>query len=312
MRALILGGSGFIGRNLVSHLEEQGETVAVLDRAPDPLGGLSGEFVEGDAQDPEVVWNAIRQARPDVIYHLAANSDISAGIADASLDFGDTLLTTMSLAQACQREPVEEIVFASSSAIFGVMNSRIAENSEEFFQPISWYGKAKLASELVIQSLSTQSPSTRVLIARFPNVVGPKATHGVLFDFLRKLQLDPSLLQVLGNGLQEKPYIHVGDLILGIEHFRKLMIISGISRINLGPADTVNVRTIVQEVLSATGLTPEVRYQDTPYGWEGDVPKYAFDTSKMIDSGFEVSLSSQEAVRHAIRDLLADSVLITN
>jgi len=306
VRALIIGGSGFVGRNLASFLASRGAKLTVLDRSSDPLGGLDGVFLEGDAQDPRVVVDALEHASPDVVYHLAANSDISAGIADASLDFGDTLMTTIAVAQACQVHPIRELVFASSSAIFGITSQPISEHSQDFYQPVSWYGKAKLASEYVLQDFSNRNKDTSVLLVRFPNVVGPKATHGVVYDFLRKLRSDPSKLQVLGDGYQQKPYVHVTELVAGIEHFRTNMSACELDRINLGPSDTINVRSIVDEVLAATHIDAEVHYQDQPHGWIGDVPKYEFDTKKMQAGGFEIKKTSRQAIRAAIEDLLVE------
>ncbi len=158
---------------------------------------------------------------------------------------------------------VDQLVFASSSAIFGVADEPWAETSDLAPAPVSWYGKAKLASEYVLESLSAARPDLRILIVRFPNVVGPLATHGVVFDFVRKLRRDPAHLDVLGDGNQTKPYVHVAELIDGIQFF-SLRCEAGITRMNVGPPDLVDVKGIVAEVSGALGLTPEVRYGDSP------------------------------------------------
>lgn len=309
MADLVIGGSGFVGRNLVQRLQAQGREPVVLDRVPDTTGTFAGRFIAGDAQDASFVLGVIDEIKPDAVYHLAANSDISAGIADASLDFGDTLMTTIAVRNAligAQFDvPVRRLVFASSSAIFGVSDAPLGETFDAPPAPVSWYGKAKLASEYVLESLATARPDLAVLIVRFPNVVGPLATHGAVFDFVRKLHNDSSRLDVLGDGNQTKPYVHVAELIDGIQYFERDLP-AGITRINIGPPDTVSVKGIVAEVCAAVGASPQVTYQDSPYGWPGDVPRYAFDTSRMRQAGFAISTTSRQAVRRAAEDLAAE------
>ena len=305
MPDLVIGGSGFVGRNLVRDLENAGRSVVVVDRLPDSTSTLTGTVIEGDAQNPEFVASVLRDVRPETVYHLAANSDIASGIEDASLDFGDTLMTTVVLRDCLMRNPATRLVFASSSAVFGVSNSPLSEESSEVPNPVSWYGKAKLASEYVLESLSAVQPEMAILLVRFPNVVGPLATHGVVFDFIHKLQRDPRRLDVLGDGNQTKPYVHVSELIDGIRFFRQRAT-PGITRVNIGPRDLVDVKGIVAEVCSALDVSPDVLYEDSPVGWTGDVPRYEFDTTRMLDAGFSVKLSSREAVRRAAEDLIEE------
>ena len=302
MADLIIGGSGFVGRNLVRRLQGQGREVVVLDRVPDATGSFDGTFIQGDAQDATLVTDVVADIRPEVVYHLAANSDISAGVADASLDFGDTLMTTAAVRAALARVPVERLVFASSSAIFGVSDAPLGEDPDLLPAPVSWYGRAKLTSEYVLESLAAVRPELPILFVRFPNVVGPLATHGVVFDFVRKLRRDPSRLEVLGDGHQTKPYVHVAELIDGIQFFESRLG-AGVTRVNIGPPDLVDVRGIAAEVCEALGVTPEVTYQDSPFGWPGDVPRYEFDTSKMRREGFAIDTTSRQAVRRAAADL---------
>lgn len=279
--------------------------MVVLDRNPDETGSFTGRFVAGDAQDAELVKDLINEIRPDDVYHLAANSDISAGVADASLDFGDTLMTTLAVRAALAEVPVNRLVFASSSAIFGISDIPLGEESEKLPAPVSWYGKAKLASEYVLESLAARLPNLPILTVRFPNVVGPLATHGVVFDFVRKLRMDPTRLDVLGDGNQTKPYVHVAELVDGIEFFLPRLS-PGVTRVNIGPPDLVEVKGIVTEVCEALDVEPAVTYQDSPFGWPGDVPRYEFDTSKMRREGFAIDTSSRQAVRRAAEDLKAE------
>jgi len=300
--ALIIGGSGFVGRNLARRLESQGHDVVVLDRNADQTGSFKGRYIQGDAQDSEFLKTVLAELRPSDLYHLAANSDISAGVADASLDFGDTLMTTLAIRAAVVEVPADRLIFASSSAIFGISDQALGEESDQLPAPVNWYGKAKLASEYVLESLSAKLPTLPILIVRFPNVVGPLATHGVVFDFIRKLTADPRRLDVLGDGNQTKPYVHVAELIDGIQFFLGKLE-AGVTRVNIGPVDLVDVKGIVAEVCATLNVDPEVTYQDSPFGWPGDVPRYEFNTSKMRREGFAIDTTSRAAVRRAAEDL---------
>lgn len=299
---LVIGGAGFVGRNLIQRLESQGREVVVFDRSAMDLIDFNGLTITGDAQDPNLLVDIFRQIRPRDVYHLAANSDIASGVSDASLDFGDTLMTTLAVTEATSLEPVRRLIFASSSAIYGHVEGPLREENDQLPLPVSWYGKAKLVSELLLHALLVKRKEVAVLIVRFPNVVGPLATHGVVYDFVRKLRIDPTRLDVLGDGHQTKPYVHVSELLDGIQYFLQRAQ-PGMTRVNIGPPDLVSVREIVAEVCSVLNVQPYVTYQDSSFGWPGDVPRYEFDTSKMRGEGFSIQTSSTEAVRRAVQDL---------
>jgi UDP-glucose 4-epimerase len=301
-KSLIIGGAGFVGRNLIQKLVESGEKVTVMDKSPVLGVDVPFEFVLANAQDTENVHALLSNETFDVLYHLAANSDIASGSTDPSLDFSDTLMTTVAITEALEKNAVKRIVFASSSAIFGEMNSPISEFSDAYPNPISWYGKAKLASELLLSGLQTKS-DCELLFTRFPNVVGPFATHGVVFDFINKLTMNPSQLQVLGNGYQDKPYIHVGDLIDAILHVSSNLN-PGVTKVNIAPSETATVREIAEIVSAGMGVSPEIIYGESEIGWKGDIPKYEFNTEYLNKLGFTVKRSSAQAITDAVRDIL--------
>ena len=302
VRVLLIGGSGFVGRNLSQRLQGENHEVFVIDRVEDPNQLLTVQLIRGDAQDPQFLTDVLGDVRPQTVYHLAANSDISAGVQDAALDFGDTLMTTVAVRIAVAKSPVDKLIFASSSAIFGHSDAPLSEEMEQIPSPASTYGKAKLTSEYVLESLAREAPGLPILIVRFPNVVGPLATHGVVFDFVRRLLDNPHRLDVLGDGNQTKPYVHVAELLDGISFF-EAQLAPGITRVNIGPPDLVSVRDIACQVCQALNVEPDIRYQSSPYGWPGDVPRYQFDTSKMRDAGFNIDTPSSTAVRRAAEEL---------
>ena len=302
---LVVGGSGFIGHNLCQWLSSEKVSVVNLDcRVPRrPIPGVT--FVQADATNVAELEKAFGNCAPTTVFHLAANSDIAAGASDASLDFRDTLNSTVALRQVVEHFPVEQFVFASSSAVFGLSESRLEETSAQCRIPISWYGQAKLAGEYVLESLSHRQPNMKMLFVRFPNVVGPMATHGVVYDFIQKLYRDPLNLQILGDGNQTKPYIHVGELIRALV-FLVGRVQPGVSVFNVGPEDAISVREIAKAVCRKMNLNPTLQFGDSPQGWLGDVPKYLFNTEKIRRIGFSVKLSSLEAVELSISQLVGE------
>jgi len=243
-------------------------------------------------------------SRPiDLVIHLAANSDIRSGTLSAERDFRDTLQTTLALAELSKVHQIKKLIFASSSAIFGIQDSAISGSESEPKMPASTYGWAKLASEHALEIVSAVT-GFELEILRFPNVVGPKMTHGALFDFRQKLNVEPEKLNVLGNGYQSKPYIHVSDLCEII--FQSLLLTNNqISKKLVGPFDTITIREMVDLIKIRTNTEFEVFYQDSAVGWEGDVPRYSYSRDNLI-SGQKFS-SSIKAVEQAISELWTEN-----
>jgi len=236
------------------------------------------------------------------VWHLAANSDIPAGIADARVDLKDTFLTTFNILEVMQALGIPNLYFASSSAIYGDLGATVlTENIGPLF-PISNYGAMKLASEALITA-AAEKFLKRALLFRFPNVVGVPATHGVLLDFLRRLKVDRSHLAVLGDGTQQKAYLHVSDLVSAM-----LLLESAetpkVDVFNIGPTDDgVTVRQIAQETVAHVAPGAELRFGEGNKGWVGDVPRFSYSTEKLQNMGWAPSMDSLGAIRRAIREI---------
>lgn len=303
MRALIFGGAGFIGANLASQLYENGaRDILVADNLS--MGNklerleLPIHLNVGDMTSSVWVEELVRDFKPTRIFHLAANSDISASALDPSLDINNTLMTTINLAFAIRKHPVSELVFSSSSAVFGDSLSVLSENSKK--SPASAYGWMKYSSELILESLFEEGFISRYLCVRFPNVTGELQTHGVVHDLVKKLAKNSKRLEVLGDGSQLKPYVYVTELVEAINSLIDAPW-NGMKTVNLGPVDQASVSEIVDALLAISGLSLDVVFGTSRSGWDGDVPEYKFDLSVAREILGRVPFgSSADAIRRSI------------
>ncbi len=313
---LVCGGAGFVAQTLNARLLADGGRVIAVDNLSRGkkayLDGFAAsnrfEFYDLDCTNKEAL-EALAEASGTVggighIWHLAANSDIPAGIADASIDLKDTFLTTFHLAELAKRFAIPELHFASSSAVYGDQGERAIHEDLGPLLPISNYGAMKLASEAQLRA-AVEAFLPRADIFRFPNVIGVPATHGVIFDFVRKLKATPTSLTVLGNGAQQKPYLHVDDLV------DAMLFIASEARsrynvFNIGPLDAgVTVRFIAETVRDAVSPGAKIVYGSQDRGWIGDVPRFNYDTRRLAGLGWTPKLSSEAAVVKAVAEIAA-------
>ena len=204
------------------------------------------------------------------------------------------------------KNDIKNMFFSSTSAVYGDIKGQLNEMTGGL-KPISYYGASKLASEAMISSYSYMN-DFNALVFRFPNVVGPRLTHGVIFDFIRKLKKDPKKLQILGNGKQNKQYVYVLDLVKGIADFSERME-KGYNLYNISTESFTDVNTIADLVCERLGLD-DVKYEYTggECGWKGDVPSFDYDVSKAKDHGWKYSFNSTESVRETLRNVDVDYI----
>lgn len=306
MNILITGGAGFIGSHLCDRLLAEGNKITVVDnlvlgRKENIVHLMDNDnftFVHDDVLNVAQMQQVFKDGKFDMVYHLAANSDIQKGGKDPKVDYELTFNTTFTLLMLMKEFEVKKLFFASTSAIFGEATGKMNEDYGPL-RPVSNYGAGKLASEAFISAFSS-TYNIQTWITRFPNVVGERFTHGVIFDFIKKLRNNPAELEVLGNGEQCKPYIYVKDLVDGIQY----VINHSTDRFNvynLGPTTRTKVKEIAAMVIEEMGLDASIRYTGGDRGWVGDVPAFEYDLSKVNQLGWEDPKSSNEAVRTAIR-----------
>lgn len=316
MSVLVTGVAGFVGTNLAASLLGRGERVVGFDNfcrgSESNLIGLREHehftFRQLDLDRIDAYRDALERAhRVDPVtevWHMAANSDIPAGITDAGVDLRDTFMTTFNTLSLMREFGIPMLAFASSSAIYGDLGERpLVEDVGPLF-PISNYGAMKLASEAAI-SAALESYLERAMIFRFPNVIGVPATHGVILDFIRKLASTPGRLEVLGDGTQQKGYLHVEELIDAMLHVRAHDA-SRLGYYNIGAADNgVTVRFIAETVRDTVSPGAEIGYGTGNRGWVGDVPKFVYSIDKLLALGWRPRLDSAEAVRLAVNQIVA-------
>jgi UDP-glucose 4-epimerase len=312
MRILVTGGAGFIGSHLCDRLLARGDQVWCADNLR--LGRRRNiahlvsvpefRFIELDLLDRTALGTLFDDVRFGAVFHLAANSDIAAGTADFRLDLELNQLTTVAVLEAMQVHGVKRLFFASTSAIFGETDALLHEDFAPL-EPISFYGASKLAAEAYV-SVFAHTFSVRAVVLRFPNVVGERATHGVIYDFLHKLAADPGKLEVLGDGNQSKPYLYVSDLVGAVltawdraEGAFAVYHAAGIG--------TTSVREIAEIVVAAAGRADtNIVYAGGNRGWPGDVPRFRYDISRLRALGWQPQRHSTEAVRFAVERILAN------
>lgn len=305
---LITGGAGFIANELIKNLiaDSKNYIIAIDNLILGTEKNISKfnlvnnfEFIKGDITDNNLLESLFQKYNFDLVYHFAANSDISISFENPNIDYINTFNTTWHLLNTMKKFNCKNLIFASSSAIFGELKGNISETDGPL-NPISHYGAAKLASEAFISSF-VHNYDFNVLIVRFPNVVGGNSTHGVIYDFIKKLKANNKELCVLGNGKQEKSYLHVSDLVDAILYCwlnkKELLTV-----FNISSNDTISVRKIAEIVVERIAPGAKINYTGTERGWKGDVTNFSYDNSKLLNSGWKFKYNSINSVKLAVEE----------
>ncbi len=309
MKILITGGAGFIGSHLADYLLKAKHSVVVIDNLSlgrkenieHNLTNPQFRFYKQDLLKLKNIEKIFQKEKFEAVFHMAANSDIQKGSQDPDVDIQLTFQTTYNVLKCMRKFGVKQIVFASTSAIYGESKELLTENFGPLF-PISMYGASKLAAEGCISAFG-ENCGIQAWICRFPNVVGERFTHGVIYDFIKKLKKNPKQLEILGNGEQNKPYLYVKDLVEGILFCWKNSK-AKMNYYNLGVESRTKVKEIAAMVTEELGLQPKIIYTGGDRGWVGDVPEFRYDLSKVRRLGWKPKLSSNESVRLAIKMIL--------
>ena len=312
-RAFVAGGAGFIGSHLVEALLRRPNTHVVIydnmtsgtkSHLRSVLDHERLQLVIGDIQTFDNLVDAMHGCNH--VYLLASNPEIALAMADPAIDFWQGTHLTHNILEAMRVNDVSRITYASGSGVYGDQGE--LEVDEDFgpLIPISTYGASKLASEAMIAAYAHMFGIDAVVL-RFANVVGPRQTHGVTYDFVRRLLEDPSRLRILGDGSQSKSYIHVSDVV------EAMMLLTeegweGFEIFNVGTGDHITVSQIADLVVERMGLEKiPFSFTGGDRGWKGDVPIVRFRSAKLASLGWRCTYSSREAIIASIDANIAEA-----
>jgi UDP-glucose 4-epimerase len=308
MRTLITGGAGFIGSHLVDHLLKEGHHVKVFDN-------LSGgnysfiqhhekndrfSFVKADLQDLKTIKK--ETAGIEMIYHMAANSDISKGILDPKIDFDQTIQNTFNLLMSMRDNGVKKLFYNSGSGVYGDVGSTYTKESFGPLVPVSMYGASKLSAEALIYAFSNFY-DIQAWVLRPANIIGPRLTHGVVLDFIKQLKKDPAHLKILGDGKQSKSYLYVLDVIKCMDLVTKKAK-AKINIFNIASNSFITVNSIADIITDEMKIEPKRTWTGGKIGWKGDVAKVRIDNGKILKLGWKTKYNSRDAVKKTVRVML--------
>jgi UDP-glucose 4-epimerase len=300
MKILVTGGAGFIGSHLVDKLTEQGKEVIVLDN----LSSGRKEFIQqhfGSSRfnfyQVDLLTDELDKYFKDIdeVWHLAANPDVRAALKNTRIDIDQNILVTYNILEAMRKNGVKRILFTSSSTVYGEAKQiPTPENYAPLF-PISLYGATKLACEALISAYCHTFDMSAVIF-RLANVIGPRSTRGVIYDFINKLKKNPNELEILGDGNQKKSYLYIDDcingMLIGAKNANKRIEI-----FNLSSEDWITVKEIGEIVCKKLKLKPKFSFTGGKRGWKGDVPLMLLDISKIKNLGWKARHNSVKAIR---------------
>ena len=309
MRAVVTGGAGFIGSNVVDRLLREGHTAVAydnfstgherfLERGPSP-GGDRFSLVRGDILDQQALASAMCGA--DIVFHLAANADVRHGTKHPERDLQQNTIGTFNVLEAMRRSGVPRIVFSSTGSVYGEPQVFPTPEDAPFPTQTSLYGASKLAGEALVQAYC-EGFGFEGYIFRFVSILGERYSHGHVFDFYKKLRENPRELTVLGNGEQRKSYLQVQDCIdamfVALERAG-----DRVNVFNLGTDEYCRVRESIGWIAGELGIAPRLDYTGGDRGWIGDSPFIFLDCRKIRALGWTPKSSIRDGVIGTLRYL---------
>jgi UDP-glucose 4-epimerase len=311
----IVGGAGFIGSHLTDHLlaAPATERVTLYDNFSSGrqwhyehhAGDQRLCVHRGDVKDLDQLTKSMDGH--GLVIHLASNPDIARASVEPTIDFAEGTLLTQNVVEAMRRTGASRILYASGSGVYGDLGEHEAAEEHGPLVPVSTYGASKLAGEALIASYAYMFDITGCVF-RFGNVVGPRQTHGVGFDFVRRLRHEPKRLPVLGDGSQSKSYIAVDDVVRAVL-LASENVTAPYAAFNVATGDYITVKEIAGLAVECVGLDPstvDLEFSGGDRGWRGDVPIVRLDTQKIRSLGWSHTRSSREALRWSMLAMLAD------
>ena len=310
MHYLVTGGAGFIGSSLADRLLALGHTVTAFDNFSTGMARfLDGArknpnftLIEGDLLDADRIAAAAKGA--DFIFHLAANADVRFGTDHPRRDLEQNTIATFNVLEAARLNGVKSLAFSSTGSVYG--EAKVIPTPEDAPFPIqtSLYGASKLAGEGMIAAYA-EGFGLRTFIFRFVSILGPRYTHGHVYDFYRKLSADPHALTVLGDGRQKKSYLHIDDCISAM-----LTVVEKaqdkVNVFNLGTDEYCEIVNSIGWICEEMGVKPKLSYTGGERGWIGDNPFIYLDTARVRALGWKPQFTIEQGVRGTLNWLKAN------
>lgn len=303
-KVVVTGAAGFIGSNLVDSLLSQGIEVLGIDNfstgrmefLSEALNHPKFKLLSEDLYFGEVLSNAF--VGMDAVFHLAANADVRFGPDHPARDLEQNTIATHKVLEAARIAGVKKFIFSSTGSVYGEAEVIPTPENAPFPIQTSLYGASKLACEGLIAAYA-ESFGIQAWIFRFVSILGPRYTHGHVYDFYQQLTKDPKRLSVLGNGHQKKSYLHVSDCVSAI-HISLEKSLKPVNVINLGVDGYCEVRDSIGWITSEMGVNPDISYGKESKGWIGDNPLIHLDTKSILSLGWSPRYSIEEAIRDTV------------
>lgn len=308
----LAGGAGFIGSHFVDALlsQESVQKVTIFDNFSSGqewhyakhIADPRLSIIKADVKNTEQLMLAMRDH--EAVMHFASNPDIALAMKNPSIDFTEGTYLTYQILEAARLNHVKRITYISGSGIYGDLGEHICQEDNITMLPISTYGASKLAGEALVTSYCHMFGLT-ACIFRFGNVVGPRQTHGVGYDFINRLLKDPSTLRIMGDGTQSKSYVHVEDIVNAVLLANEKLI-NKYEIYNVATGDYITVKEIADITIACVGINTPVKIEFTggDRGWKGDVPIIRLNIDKIRSLGWACKRNSAEAMRDSVNAML--------
>ena len=315
-RFFVTGGAGFIGSNLVDSILARGHEVRVFDNLEtgsefflrQALGSKSFKLIRGDIRNLDEVSESMQMEKPDWVVHLAANADVRFGLERPRRDLDYNTIGTWNVVESARLANCKNILFSSTGSVYGEPEVFPTPEDCPFPQQTSLYGASKLAGEGILHAYA-HGFGMNALIFRFVSILGPRYTHGHVFDFVSRLRKNSEALEVLGDGTQTKSYLNVADLIAGLWLAMEQKP-SQVRVFNIGHDEALQVKDSVRIITDHMKLKPQIHYTGGKQGWIGDSPRIQLDCRELRQLGWKPQFSLEESVRQTVDYLLEHPFLM--
>lgn len=307
----VTGCAGFVGSNFCKEMIKLGHKVVGVDN----FSTGHRKFIADLELNPDFIFYELDLKtdqfshlikKCDFVVHFAALADIRSGIDDPSTSFDENLLVTHRVLEAIRTSNCKKIIFASTGSVYDSRHRNPSKETDYINPQTSIYSASKLASEALIQAYCNTF-SLQCWIYRFVSVLGKNYNHGHIFDFVKNLRRS-DVLNVLGNGMQNKSYVNVYDCVQAI-HLSSESTNNTINLFNIGLSATMTVKESISIITERLNINPVLKFQDSDRGWIGDIPFILLDNSLITSIGWNPKFTIRESVIETVDFLSSESWL---